>query len=118
MSWYRGSHDTTTSSVVSWAASAMNATVPTTLAWLSTTPRGWPVLPEVYWMKAVSSLRTAGKAGAPSSTSRSQGSTMCRTLAAADWDSSTSGRNQPIVATTVDSESRRMFAVASTPRVG
>ena len=33
------------------------------LAWVSTTPLGLPVLPEVYWMKAMSSLR-AGRGGA------------------------------------------------------
>src|SRR5262249_32767045 len=118
MSWYRGSHDTTTSSRVSWAASAMNATVPTTLAWLSTTPRGCPVLPDVYWMNATSSLRATGKGGGASSTSRSDGSTTWRTPGAAAAAPSTPGRNQPIVATTVASASRKMAAVASTPRVG
>ncbi len=44
----------------SWAASAMNSTVRHTLAWLSTTPRGCPVLPDVYWMKATSSSLMAG----------------------------------------------------------
>ena len=96
----------------------MNSTVRTTLAWLSTTPRGWPVLPEVYWMNATSSRRASGKAGGRSSTSRSTGSATWRTLAAAATDSSTPDRNQPMVATTLLSELRRMLAVASTPSVG
>ena len=96
----------------------MNATVSTTLAWLSTTPRGWPVLPDVYCRNAVSSRPIVGKAGTGSSTSRSVGSTMWRTLDAAATDSSTPGRNHPMVATTLASESRKMLAVASTPSVG
>ena len=39
----------------------MNSTVRTTLAWLSTTPRGLPVLPDVYWMKATSSAVGGGE---------------------------------------------------------
>ena len=96
----------------------MNSTVRTTLAWLSTTPRGWPVLPEVYWMKATSSVAAVGKGGAGSSTSRSLGSSTCRILGAAACDSSTPERNQPMVATAFASESRKILAVASTPRVG
>src|SRR5258707_508712 len=42
----------------------MNSTVRTTFAWLSTTPRGRPVLPDVYWMKATSSVSAAGDGGA------------------------------------------------------
>ena len=30
------------------------------LAWVSTTPLGLPVLPEVYWMKAISLLFSTG----------------------------------------------------------
>jgi hypothetical protein len=106
------------SSRPSCAASAMNSTVRQTLAWLRTTPRGSPVLPEVYWMKATSSSLTTGKGGADASTSRSDGSSTCRTLAAAAADSSTPFRNQPMVTTALASESRKMLAVASTPRVG
>ena len=96
----------------------MNSTVRTTFAWLSTTPRGRPVLPDVYWMKATSSVSAAGNGGAGPSTSRSLGSSTCRMLAAAACDSSTPCRNQPMVATALASESRKMPAVASTPRVG
>src|SRR6202158_5564648 len=50
----------------------MKATVRVTLAWLSTTPRGLPVLPEVYWMKAVSVSARVGKAGAGPPQSRAR----------------------------------------------
>ena len=96
----------------------MKVTVRVTLAWLSTTPRGCPVLPEVYWMKAVSVSTGVGKAGAGLSTSRSWGSSTCRILGAAAWLSSTPLRNHPMVATALASESRKTFAVASTPSVG
>ena len=66
----------------------------------------------------MSSRPIVGKAGMAPSTSRSVGSTMWRTLAAAARDSSTPGRNHPIVATTLAWESRKMLAVASTPSVG
>ncbi len=96
----------------------MNSTVRTTLAWVSTTPRGWPVLPEVYCRNATSSADRVGKAGVGSSTSRSLGSSTWRMFAAAACDSSTPRRNQPMVTTALAWESRKMFAVASTPRVG
>src|SRR5438034_86304 len=62
----------------------MKATVWVTLAWLRTTPRGCPVLPEVYWMKAVSVSTGVGKAGGGPSTSRSCGSRTCRILGSAE----------------------------------
>ena len=96
----------------------MNATVCVTLAWLSTTPRGLPVLPEVYWMKAVSLSDAVGKAGRGASASRSCGSSTWRMVDTPAWLSSTPLRNQPMVATTLASESRKILAVASTPRVG
>jgi hypothetical protein len=96
----------------------MKVTVFVTLAWLSTTPRGLPVLPDVYWMKAVSVSTGVGNAGAGRSTSRSWGSSTWRMLDAAAWLSSTPLRNQPMVTTALACASRKTFAVASTPRVG
>ena len=96
----------------------MNSTVRQTLAWLSTTPRGCPVLPEVYWMKATSSSLMAGNGGTGASASRSAGSRTCRIFAAPAADSSTPVRNQPMVTTALASESRKILAVASTPSVG
>src|SRR5260370_38453980 len=73
----------------------MNSTVRTTFAWLSTTPRGRPVLPDVYWMKATSSVSAAGNGGAGPSASRSLGSGTWRVLAAGAPRSPTPRREPP-----------------------
>ena len=72
----------------------------TTLAWLSTTPRGWPVLPDVYWMNATSSAAAVGNGG---------GGVVHLEIARLEHVpdvgrgglrlSSTPGRNQPMVTT-------------------
>jgi hypothetical protein len=69
MSWYRGSQLTTVSADVAPTASAMSRTVPITLAWERTTPRGAAVLPDVYWRKQTSVSQAPGSraAGAPAS---------------------------------------------------
>ncbi len=55
MSWYAGSHVSSRSSAVQricrWVASRLERR----LRWVTRTPRGVPVEPEVYWMIAVSS---------------------------------------------------------------
>jgi hypothetical protein len=92
--------------------------VSTTLRCVSMTPRGSPVLPEVYWMKARSSACGSTSSATRPSISRSFGSTTMRTFGASATLSSTPLRNQPMVATAAASELRKMCAVASTPRVG
>ena len=92
--------------------------VATTFAWVSMTPRGWPVLPDVYCRKARSSAFAAASGGAGASTSRSGGSRTWRTFGASAQLSSTPVRNHPMVATAIASESRKIAAVVSTPRVG
>ena len=92
--------------------------VDTTFRWVSMTPRGWPVLPDVYCRKARSSAVAAASGGGAASISRSGGSRTMRTFGASAQLSSTPARNQPIVATATASESRKMAAVVSTPSVG
>ena len=92
--------------------------VDTTLACVNITPRGWPVLPDVYCRNAKSSAFTSTNGDEDVSTSRSGGSRTMRTLDASAQLSSTPVRNQPMVATAIASESRKMLAVISTPSVG
>ena len=92
--------------------------VDTTLACVSMTPRGRPVLPEVYCRNARSSRVAGASGGAGASMSRSGGSSTMRTFGASAQLSSTPVRNQPMVATAIASESRKMAAVVSTPSVG
>src|SRR2546422_8604702 len=77
----------------------MNLMVETTFRWVSMTPCGCPVLPDVYWRNARSSASGSAYAGAAASASRSDGSRTARTPGACAADSSTPLRNQPIVAT-------------------
>ena len=71
MSWYSGSHDMKVSALLTCAAWRIARTLASRLAWLSTTPLGLPVLPEVYCRKAVASasatLCTKSPAARPSS---------------------------------------------------
>jgi len=55
MSWYSGSQLTNTSRGVASIACAIARMLASRLACVSTTPLGLPVLPEVYWMNAMSS---------------------------------------------------------------
>ena len=96
----------------------MNLIVETTFLWVSMTPRGSLVLPDVYWRKARSSSRAGVAAGAAPSTSRSGGSRIARTHGASEALWSTPLLNQPMVATAVASESTKRLAVPSTPSVG
>ena len=52
MSWYSGSQDTKTSLALTPEARAIARRLASRLAWVSTTPLGLPVLPEVYCRKA------------------------------------------------------------------
>src|SRR3989441_794680 len=88
------------------AASAMKWMVDTTFLWVSMTPRGWPVLPEVYCRKARSSSVAAASVGGGASTSRSGGSRTVPTFGASARLWSMPVRNQPMVATATASESR------------
>src|SRR2546427_478111 len=88
----------------------MNLMVETTFRWVSMTPCGCPVLPDVYWRNARSSASGSAYAGAAASASRSDGSRTARTPGACAADSSTPLRNQPIVATAPVSESLRIRA--------
>ncbi len=65
MSWYSGSQLTKTSRGVACTTCAIARMLASRLACVSATPLGLPVLPEVYWMKAMSSPRTATGAGTP-----------------------------------------------------
>jgi hypothetical protein len=65
MSWYSGSQLTNTSLGVACTVGAMARMLASRLACVSATPFGLPVLPEVYWMKAMSSPRTSTGAGTP-----------------------------------------------------
>ena len=96
----------------------MNFVVSTTLPCVSTTPRGWPVEPDVYCRKHRSVGRAGWSDGGGASESSSLGSRTVRTLGASATLASMPVRNQPMVATATASESRRIAAVASTPSVG
>jgi len=54
MSWYSGSQLTNTSVGRIPSARPIARMLARTLAWVSTTPFGWPVLPDVYWRNAMS----------------------------------------------------------------
>ena len=60
MSWYRGSQLTPTSVGFLSSPAPIARMLASRFAWVSSTPFGWPVLPEVYWMKAVSLPRPSG----------------------------------------------------------
>ena len=92
--------------------------VDTTFACVSITPRGCPVLPDVYCRNARSSAFASTNGENSVSASRSGGSSTMRTFGASAQLSSTPLRNQPMVVTATASESRKMFAVISTPSVG
>ncbi len=55
MSWKSGSQETKTGLSLCPMARAMSSRLCRRLAWLSITPFGLPVEPEVYWRKARSS---------------------------------------------------------------
>src|SRR2546422_1895809 len=65
----------------------MNLMVETTFRWVSMTPCGCPVLPDVYWRNARSSASGSAYAGAAASASRSDGSRTARTPGACAADS-------------------------------
>ncbi len=96
----------------------MKRIVCTTFLWVSMTPRGSAVLPEVYWRNARSSGPAGSTRGSGAPTSRSTGSRIERTLGALATLASTPARNQPIVATATEPELLKTLAVASTPSVG
>ena len=64
----------------------MNLIVSTTLVCVSMTPRGWPVLPDVYWMNARSSGAASCSRGGVPSASRSFGSRIVRMFGASESD--------------------------------
>src|SRR6267378_4285643 len=73
MSWYSGNQETTRSSAVRRSARAIASTLAARLAAVMTTPRGVPVLPDVYWIRAGSSP-VAGSGSGPTAGSRVRGS--------------------------------------------
>ena len=54
MSWYCGSHDTTTVSEPAFSSSMMQLKLCARFSWLIITPFGSLVLPDVYWRKEMS----------------------------------------------------------------
>ena len=61
MSWYWGSQLTMCWSPVSWRRSVATSSFTSRFRWLSITPLGRPVEPEVYWRKARVSVSMAGR---------------------------------------------------------
>ncbi len=59
MSWYGGSQDVTLTSASGRHRSTMALMFASRLAWVTITPRGFPVEPEVYCRKASASEATA-----------------------------------------------------------
>ena len=62
MSWYSGSQLTPTSVGPASSPAPIARMLARRFAWVRRTPLGWPVLPEVYWMKAGSEPAPSGSA--------------------------------------------------------
>ena len=89
-----------------------------TLLWLSTTPRGTEVLPDVYWRKQVSSSAAAMGRATALPRSRTSGVNRSRRSGASARAASTSARNQSMVTTARASQLWKTLALSSESRVG
>ena len=108
MSWYSGSQLTPTSVGRTSRPAAIARTLASRLSWVSRTPLGWPVLPEVYWMKAGSSPPPSGPdTGAPEAASSSAVTTSASVFTAG-LRRPTTGRARGIVTSRRTPASARM----------
>ena len=112
MSWYSGSQLTHTSLAVSAAASPQARMLASRLPWLSATPLGSPVEPEVYWISARLPGPGAGgsAAGGRGPSSRLSGVTTWASAGERPASMRASGRTRLKVINTRASQLRRMPA--------
>ncbi|MNQ96498.1 hypothetical protein D3C85_1121050 [compost metagenome] len=110
MSWYMGSQLTNTSCGPTFRALPMARRLASRLAWLTITPLGWPVLPEVYCRKAMSSGCRGGVMHSPPSPVSSATLAMRVRLGTCGWSNRASSFACVTVISTLASALRRMPA--------